>query len=383
MCLSCIFGESTATAKGSKGAQSGISLSHSLDQSPAEYSPLSTHESDPASPGGGLLGGNNSSDSFTDDESGGDRAKGCYSPGLDESLECEESEESAMLASKIGGSPSRDRRAIRRRVFFLGEVTVKVIDLPGLSRSPLKQVTTDDVPLARYSTGDDHAVEVGAEDVASREMQSSQEESRCLYLYSNGAELVDRPSLLSADECYSWETLRSRCKNAAVSLRNAVRRREVRLGVLLYGLGALASTLCAEIFPLWVVTTPEDGGLGYSAGHIGVSTMICGVLTLAVQLLLYPRLAEHLGVARMFRLGAILFALSSFLQPGPAALVRQLHQYSLSGSSRAAITWSVRASTLLFQLGGMTSSNWMLVSVFVIINNSCYSRQRATVNALG
>lgn len=36
---------------------------------------------------------------------------------------------------------------------------------------------------------------------------------------------------------------------------------------------------------------------------------------MAVQLLLYPRLAESLGVLRMFRLGAVLFAAASLLLP--------------------------------------------------------------------
>ncbi len=72
-------------------------------------------------------------------------------------------------------------------------------------------------------------------------------------------------------------------------------RREVFLTALLYGLNALTLIVLTEIFPLWVVTAKGAGGFGYDASAIGLSTMVCGVVAIFAQVVVYPALVDRYG----------------------------------------------------------------------------------------
>ena len=56
----------------------------------------------------------------------------------------------------------------------------------------------------------------------------------------------------------------------------------------MYGLNGFVQIISSEIFPLWVVTSKADGGLGFSANNIGTAIMLSGVLTIFLQLFVYP-----------------------------------------------------------------------------------------------
>ena len=61
------------------------------------------------------------------------------------------------------------------------------------------------------------------------------------------------------------------------------------------------------------------------------------------------------------------------------------HRRPLAGALAAAVSflwsgaggseWTARALALVLQFTSVVSSNWILISVFVLINNSCYSHQ--------
>lgn len=60
------------------------------------------------------------------------------------------------------------------------------------------------------------------------------------------------------------------------SLMCLLKRKEILVSTLLYGFNAFLQIAATEIFPLWVVTSTEEGGFGYNSHVIGVVTMITG-----------------------------------------------------------------------------------------------------------
>jgi MFS family permease len=126
-----------------------------------------------------------------------------------------------------------------------------------------------------------------------------------------------------------------------------------------------------EVFPLWVVTSPSEGGFEFDSQNIGVLITVCGTISIILQTTVYPIFAEKLGVLRMYKIGVGLIIFASCLTP----MVSSVNILK----SKAAVWIGLGFVQLLL----LISSNWAFVSVFVLINNASYSQQRATVNGLG
>lgn len=167
------------------------------------------------------------------------------------------------------------------------------------------------------------------------------------------------------------ETVVTRGRGFWRMLQNIFQQPEIMISTALYGTNALSIIVFNEIFPLWVVTSIESGGFEFTSYQIGVSTMISGVLGIVLQVTLYPYMTDRWGVLFVHKAGVLAFALSCIAVPC-ASLVNNMGSPFL--------TWLVIVSS---QLLINVTSTWVLVSVFVLINNSCYSYQRATVNGLG
>ena len=115
------------------------------------------------------------------------------------------------------------------------------------------------------------------------------------------------------------------------------------------------------------LTLPPSLSLSHSS-----SPLPPAFLTVLLQLSLYPVIVETCGVLRAYRIGCNLFALVVFLIP----LISYLKSHTLSQES----LW-VMVVTSLTLIG--TAMMFTLISVFILINNSCYSHERNTVNAIG
>jgi MFS family permease len=90
-----------------------------------------------------------------------------------------------------------------------------------------------------------------------------------------------------------------------------------------------------------------------------------------LQLSVYPTIADMYGVLYTYRLGCFLFAIMLFLLP-------LITLFKSSTNTRA--VWALL--TLSLTLTG-TASMFTLISIYILINNSCYSHERATVNGIG
>lgn len=149
-------------------------------------------------------------------------------------------------------------------------------------------------------------------------------------------------------------------------------KREILISTSLYGLNAFIQLAANEIFPLWVVTSIDDGGFGYNTHAIGLATMITGPITIFTQIVIYPYLTEKLGILRVYRYGAFIFAIAMICAPGISLI-----EYIIPS---AALSFALVTMTLaIISIGSM----WVLITIFVLINNSCYSHQRGTVNGIG
>jgi MFS family permease len=99
--------------------------------------------------------------------------------------------------------------------------------------------------------------------------------------------------------------------------------------------------------------------------------MISGPIIIAMQVGVYPFLVEKYGVLRIFSVGCDLFALACFFIPAVSLI---------PGQEESKLRW-------IFVVLGLsvigTSAMWVFTSIFVLINNSCYSHERATVNGIG
>ena len=235
----------------------------------------------------------------------------------------------------------------RKTVTFSSVVAVKEIGTNRIEVEKLKQLRTEDIPVLVDSTSQ---LAVKADGMF------SDSDSSVKY-YSNGAEF--------------YSSL-SRSKNSLLSnLTYLARQRQVATSTALYGLIALAVAMVTETFPLWVVTSRAEGGFGYSARTIGLTSMVGGFFSIVLQLTLYPHMVSILGVLKVHRLGTLFLAVVVFLFP-TVSLANYLDSDQL--------TWTL---VVFMQLAQNAFTTWSLISLFVLISNSCYSHQRATVNGIG
>jgi MFS family permease len=264
-------------------------------------------------------------------------------------------------------SSSAKGRGHRRGISFSSHVRVKVIDSHHVFIQSLKQVDPNEVPLsdpfggARSARRSNSSSGIAAEEAEGSDAGGEDDLQEQLLppavRYSNGSEYFES---VDSSQASLWS-----------SMSYLLRQRHVVITTTLYGFSSFVVIIGNEIFTLWVVTSPADGGLAYTTQQIGTSIMICGMIATVLQLTLYPAATDYLGVLWVHRYGGLAFALSSIFIP----------MLSLGVHNRPAIV------TMIFVVLALTlqaiAANWYLVSTFVLISNSCYRHQLATVNGIG
>jgi len=247
----------------------------------------------------------------------------------------------------------------RKSISFLNIVKVKEIDTNLISFKKLKQVTTSDVPVAttlsttKYNHNNNNNINI---DIINKSNID-------VLIYSNGAELNDDASSSS----FYYITQQSYINKIIYLLKQS----HIFISCTLYGIASLLAIMISEIFPLWVILSPENGGFNYDERMIGISIMICGIASMISQVTLYGNLVQTYGILKVYRLSFILYAISVALMP--------LASLTINISS-GHVSWIIVIIMLFLQNIG---TQWSLVCNFVLISNSCYSHQRASVNAIG
>lgn len=148
-------------------------------------------------------------------------------------------------------------------------------------------------------------------------------------------------------------------------------RNDIFVSTLMYGTNAFVFIIANEIFPLWIVTPESDGGFNFTSHDIGITTMICGVVTIIFQAIIYPWLVARYGTIAIYKLGVFIFSIGCICAP------------SISLLNTLDSPFLIWFSVIIIQILQSLTSLWVLITIFVFINNSCYSHQRATVNGIG
>jgi diphthamide biosynthesis protein 2 len=144
-------------------------------------------------------------------------------------------------------------------------------------------------------------------------------------------------------------------------------RPETKTAVACYAALAAIAIGYDETLPVYLKTSKELGGCGFSSGNIGLLLIAGGVTLLIFQLTLYKRLCDALGAVNAFRFGVTFFAFISLLAP------------FASLASTDGVMWAV---ALVSQCLKICALGIGFVSITIVVNNSCDDVVKARVNGI-
>jgi hypothetical protein len=85
--------------------------------------------------------------------------------------------------------------------------------------------------------------------------------------------------------------------------------------ILPYTLVCFVQVIFDEVYSLWAVTKPADGGLDFKPKDIGLSLSFLGLAALAIQLLVYHRIQGKYGSLLCYRWAIFSYGLVFLLLP--------------------------------------------------------------------
>ncbi|KAL2651613.1 hypothetical protein R1flu_019741 [Riccia fluitans] len=184
----------------------------------------------------------------------------------------------------------------------------------------------------------------------------------------------------------SVEEARQPTKSHQLSTLDLLRDRNVLLSSFLnsYARAGLTFIITDELFPMYGVTSVQNGGLGYSSSKLGVVLGEAGVVLCLYTLLVYPSVAKRFGPLYCFRYGILcsipcwlLFPTCSLLSATP---IIQWVLIMFTMAIRSAVACSVFTGVLILVSNSASSDN---VGVVTGLSHSFCSFYRATGPALG
>eukprot|EP00026_Physarum_polycephalum_P006452 Phypoly_transcript_06495.p1 GENE.Phypoly_transcript_06495~~Phypoly_transcript_06495.p1 ORF type:complete len:526 (+),score=65.18 Phypoly_transcript_06495:182-1759(+) len=183
----------------------------------------------------------------------------------------------------------------------------------------------------------------------------------------------------SDDESVSDEDLAT--PDTKLSVRQCLdtlrRDRGVLISCGLYGFIGLMFVFYEEMSPYWAFLDLENGGLGFSSTEIGIYISIGCIIGILFQLLVYPKIANKLGILKAFRLGGFLVLPGMVLLPQVPIISVALTSNRDLGTNP--LTWILLICAILFiQVG----AELLFVCVMIAISNSAVPEMMGTVNGL-
>ncbi|KAI8617269.1 major facilitator superfamily domain-containing protein [Chytriomyces sp. MP71] len=148
--------------------------------------------------------------------------------------------------------------------------------------------------------------------------------------------------------------------------------RDSVIATITYSMLAFQNIVLEEAFSLWVVTPPEDGGLGYQPPDVGICLSIIGFAALYIQMVLYPLLSRRYTPVTLFHTGAALFPFPFILYPVISGILQPWLANPLLTRFLLLLNLTLRqlCSTLCF------------TSIFILINNSAAPGALGLVNGV-
>jgi hypothetical protein len=251
-------------------------------------------------------------------------------------------------------------------------------------------------------------IENSDEDALNDSMTSNEQLKNTFIRYNNGANINETESI-----GYSY------FNSTIGQIFYLLSKREILITTLLYGCNGFVQVIANEIFPLWVsnyyhisiyiyviylstvcilssytyisyiylpyvvylhiymiylftyvqvVTDKEDGGFNFNSHHIGIVIMVSGAVSMVVQY--FGLHTTSYGILGTFQIGTKLFGFTCFLMP--------LLSY-FNNENNFTVWFAIILGLTMMSISSIAS----MISVFTLINNSCYSYQRGTVNGIG
>lgn len=161
--------------------------------------------------------------------------------------------------------------------------------------------------------------------------------------------------------------------NKKVSFVNSARDLLIDRKVLLVFIGYVAISLISivfdEVLPLWALSSPEKGGLGYSIQQVGNVASIAGVPVLIHTFLIYPLLGKKFKQSTLFRYGQLLCGLFAYL-------TMAIPYYS-NMSENGVFAWYIVSATLC-----KCSATSAFTSIFLLVNGSVSHEKLGAVNGM-
>ncbi|KAJ3223538.1 hypothetical protein HDU81_009132 [Chytriomyces hyalinus] len=139
-----------------------------------------------------------------------------------------------------------------------------------------------------------------------------------------------------------------------------------------YAMFSFQNIILEEVFSLWVVSPPEDGGLGYTPTDVGICLSILGFVALYFQLVLYPSMSRSISPVTLFQTGSVLCIVPYLMYPFISGILAP----SLQNST---LIWFIVMTNLAMR---QFCNVLCFTSIFIIINNSATDGNLGIVNGV-
>ncbi|KAJ3234076.1 hypothetical protein HDU78_006042 [Chytriomyces hyalinus] len=139
-----------------------------------------------------------------------------------------------------------------------------------------------------------------------------------------------------------------------------------------YAMFSFQNIILEEVFSLWVVSPPEDGGLGYTPSDVGICLSILGFVALYFQLVLYPSMSRSSNPVTLFQTGSVLCIVPYLMYPFISGVLAP----SLQNST---LIWFIVLANLAMR---QFCNVLCFTSIFIIINNSAADGNLGLVNGV-
>ena len=117
----------------------------------------------------------------------------------------------------------------------------------------------------------------------------------------------------------------SKCKSNLEILKN----KEVLLTSLLQAILGFSVIAFEEVFSVWSVNKPQDGGIAFSSSAIGIYFTTAGVWIILYQTVLFTPLVNKFKPLTVFRIGCVVLIAATALVPVSVQLVDVNNSFSL------------------------------------------------------
>jgi len=145
---------------------------------------------------------------------------------------------------------------------------------------------------------------------------------------------------------------------------------------LLYGTVGFTVIIFEEVFPLWALLAPYEGGLSFSSQEIGIASSISAVFSAAFQMLVYPPIVKKTTILVTFSFSCALMALPFLVLPEMSRFVPT----ATTSITHNMFFW-VALVFLIAVIRICTAGEF--VSVVLMVNNSVSNDKLGTLNGIG